>query len=176
MTTERHFNLEPSSRSASTRIASTALSPPKAPQPLNPCISYSANLMLDEPPLMVRTIGSADFAGDVPVIVEPSVRTRPALRGLPCNRCEECSESPALARPGRTGRCFRYRPLAGLAPGAMSSASRKMPASGLRIWTKQEETKQSTNLSRLNLRIRYAFSSRASLLITTILSPCRTLS
>ena len=41
---------------------------------------------------------------------------------------------------------------------AMSSASRKMSASGLRMWTKQEEIKKSTNLSSLNLRIRNAFS------------------
>jgi hypothetical protein len=45
-----------------------------------------------------------------------------------------------------------------------------MSSSGLRTWTKQEETKESTNPSSLNLRIRYAFSSRPSLLTTAIFS------
>jgi hypothetical protein len=36
--------------------------------------------------------------------------------------------------------------------------------------------KKSTNLSRLNFRIRYAFSSRPSLLTTPIFNPCRALS
>jgi hypothetical protein len=53
----------------------------------------------------------------------------------------------------------------------MSSASRKISASGLRIWTKQEEIKKSTNPSSLNFRIRYEFNSHASLLITTIFNP-----
>ena len=44
-------------------------------------------------------------------------------------------------------------------------------ASGLRRWTKQEEMKESTNLSSLNVRIRYALSSSDSLLTTAIFSP-----
>ena len=74
--------------------------------------------------------------------------------------CEECFESPNLLRSGRTLGCYRYRRICSAGAWAMSSASRKMSASGLRTWTKQEEMKESTNPSQLELsdpiRIQFA--------------------
>jgi hypothetical protein len=131
---------------------------------------YSANLMLDEPPLIVRMCrqrvswmtpssfcnpNEASFAQRGPVIRVKNASNPQTFRDLDEHRgvfdIDTC----------RAG------------VWAMSSASRKMSASGLRRWTKQEEIKESTNPSSLNLRIRYAFTSRASLLTTAIFSPYR---
>ena len=57
-----------------------------------------------------------------------------------------------------------------------SRASRKISTSGFRIRTKQEEMKVSTIRSSLKVRMRYALTSRDSLLMTTIFSPSWTLS